>query len=122
MAIDDKTGDSDNVVSLDRFRQQKETPEDCESLLPQIDVSEEQLDSLLNNLDELLASIKDPDEPEYHHYTSLHAVLRILLDNLDYAQDSPVAEYDDDVKMHLFYARDHLYKVGDLIKHKLPRE
>ena len=112
---DDKMGDSDNVVSLDRFRQERNTPEDCETFLPQIDVSEEQLDSLLNNLDELLASIKDPDEPEYHHYTSLHAMLRILLDNLDYAQDSPVAEYDDDEitsRIHLMTGKINHSKQG----------
>ena len=117
--------DSDNVVSLDKFRIEKNRPEDCdpsEAVFPAIDISPEQVDSLLSNLDELLASIKDPDEPDYHHYTTLSAVLRLLLDNLDYAQDSPVAEYDDDVKMHLYYARDHLYKVGDLISSKLPRE
>ena len=118
----DHENDSDNVVSLDRFRQEKNRPEDCDPLLPPIDVTPEQVDSLLANLDELLASIKDPDEPDYHHYTSLHVVLRLLLDNLDYAQDSPVCFYDDDVKQHLFLARDHLYKVGDLIANKLPRE
>ena len=120
---DDST-DSDNVVSLDRFRQKKETVQvdDCEPLLNPMEISPEDVDSLLSNLDELLASIKDPDEPDYHHYTSLHTVLQLLIDNMDYAQDSPVAYYDDDVKMHLFYVKDHLYKVVDLIKNKLPRE
>jgi len=115
--------DSDNVVSLDKFRSEKNRPEDCdEQFFPPLDLDAEQVDSILQNLDELLASIKDPLEPDYHHYTSLSTVLQMLLDNMDYAQDSPVAEYDDDVKMHLFYAKDHLYKVGDLIKNKLPKE
>ena len=119
----EESTDSDNVVSLDAFRQRVVSAE--EDYLEQESLQElqpDQIDSLLSHLDELLLSIKDPAEPDIHHYYALHTLLRCTIDMMTRCQDSPVAEYDSAVKHELFLAKDALYKVDRLLQPRVPKD
>ncbi len=121
--MEKESTDSDNVVSLDAFRQRVVSAE--EDYLEQEALQElqpDQIDSLLSHLDELLSSIKDPAEPDIHHYYALHSLLSATIDMKTRLQDSTVAGYDDEVKHELFLAKDALYKVDQLILPRVPKD
>ena len=117
----DNPTDSDNVVSLDKFRaskqysdEEKYTFEVDEGLLGSL-ISED-YDLLLEKMQGLLSEIREDDMPTYRDWCSLSAVLAILSDTTDHLFANQAVQYEDTLFKASVHIRDALTAMQDYTK------
>ena len=111
--------DSDNVVSLDKFRASKQYSEDEIKLWSEDDqgllgsLISEDYDLLLEKMQGLLSEIREDDVPTYRDWCSLSAVLAILSDTTDHLFANQAVQYEDTLFKASVHIRDALTAMQD---------
>ena len=118
----DDPSDSDNVVSLDKFRASKTYTEDEIKLWSEDDqgllgsLISEDYDLLLEKMTGLLNEIREDDMPTYRDWCSLSAVLTILSDTTDHLFANQAVQYEDTLYKASVHIRDALTAMQDYTK------
>lgn len=114
--------DSDNVVSLDKFRASKQYSEDEIKLWSEDDqgllgsLISEDYDMLIEKFSGLLSELRDDDMPTYRDWCSLSAVLAILSDTTDHLFANHAVQYEDTLYKASVHIRDALTAMQDYTK------
>ena len=120
--MDDNHKDSDNVVSLDKFRASKHYTEDEIKLWAEGDhgllgsLTEDDYDTLFENMKGLLDELRDDDMPTYRDWCSLSAVLTILSDTTDHLFANQAVQHEETLYRASVHIRDALISMQDYTK------